>query len=111
MIENRDDFPLRRILEAIEAVADHLKGVSEKDFVFGSTIYDAVLMRMVQIGEIANKEISEEFKDKYPHLPWHQAVGLRNHIAHGYYEIKPKLIWKIAKEDLPELKKEIEKII
>jgi uncharacterized protein with HEPN domain len=35
---------------------------------------------------------------------------MRNQIAHGYFEIKKDVVWDTAKKDLPELKKQIEKI-
>jgi len=38
-------------------------------------------------------------------------VGLRNIIAHEYFGVDLKIIWKTIKERLPELSKHLEKII
>ena len=71
---------------------------------------DAVLMQFMIIGEAANN-ISEALKLKHPSLPWHQIIGLRNEVAHGYFNIKPEIIWQTIQEDLPQLKNFVEEIL
>jgi len=62
------------------------------------------MMQFIIIGEAVNN-LSAEYKDSHPELPWSQAVGLRNQTAHGYFDIDPKIVWQTIKEDLPILKK------
>ena len=38
-----------------------------------------------------------------PEIPWHQVFGLRNRIAHGYFDIDIDVISSIIKEDMPAL--------
>lgn len=35
-----------------------------------------------------------------PEIPWHQVFGLRNRIAHGYFDIDVDVISSIIKDDL-----------
>ena len=110
MKENRDKFHLEMILESIDRTEWHLLGFEFKYFETEKKTYDAVLMQLVNIGEMVNR-LSDDFREKYNRLPWHDIIGMRNQIAHGYFKIDPEEVWKTAKKDLPELKKEIEKIL
>ena len=51
-----------------------------------------------------------EFEEQYPSIPWRVMYGLRNKIVHDYEGVNLVLIWDIIKEDLPELKKQLEEL-
>lgn len=38
-----------------------------------------------------------------PEIPWREVIGMRNHIAHGYFDINSDLVWDVIKNDLPPL--------
>ena len=71
---------------------------------------DACALRVLQIGENTNS-LSEECRDRFSQIPWHEIVGLRNIIAHEYGDIDGEVLWEIATEDIPSLRTEVEKII
>lgn len=110
MKENRDKINLERMIESIDKAEAHLSGFEYDDFTKDKKTYDAVLMQLINIGEMVNR-LSSDFQEEHDNFIWHQIIGMRNQIAHGYFEIEPDEIWKTAKEDLPELKKEIENIL
>ena len=41
----------------------------------------------------------------YPAIPWKAVKGIRDRIAHGYFEIDPDIIFETVKTELPELLK------
>ncbi len=41
----------------------------------------------------------------YPDIPWKAVKGIRDHIAHGYFEIDSEIIFDTIKNGLPELLK------
>ena len=43
-----------------------------------------------------------------PEIPWIDVMGIRNHIAHGYFDIDGYLIFDTIKHDLDDLQKAIE---
>lgn len=107
---NRDKIFLERILESSEIIENHLAGYEFTDFVNDKKTYDAVLMQLVNIGEMVSR-LSSEFKEKHHTLPFYEIVGMRNQIAHGYFEIKEEVVWNTSKKDVPDLKKHLETLI
>lgn len=41
-------------------------------------------------------------------IPWKAVKGMRDHIAHGYFDINTDFVWDVIKNDLPELRVAIE---
>jgi len=38
-----------------------------------------------------------------PEIPWREVIGMRNHIAHGYFDINTDLVWDVIQNDLSSL--------
>ncbi|MDE7412464.1 MAG: DUF86 domain-containing protein [Muribaculaceae bacterium] len=58
------------------------------------------------IGEGINRinRVSPEFlKDNFPEVPWRDIIGMRNHIAHGYFELDAELVYESIATEFPEL--------
>lgn len=47
----------------------------------------------------------------YPDIPWHAIVGMRNHIAHGYFELDADLIFEAVSVDIPPLLRAVRTVI
>jgi uncharacterized protein with HEPN domain len=101
---------LRHILDAINAVEDYTKGITVDDFIRNSMVHDAVIRQIDIIGEAA-RNISEEFQEQHPSLPWSRMIGIRNKIIHEYFNINMGVVWDTVKEDLPLLKVAIIKLL
>jgi uncharacterized protein with HEPN domain len=54
------------------------------------------------IGEAAGR-ISDSLRKAHPEIPWRQIIGQRNVLIHEYGEIKQDRLWKVAKENIPQL--------
>lgn len=63
-------------------------------------------MLIEAIGE-GIKRIDERTKQKLltarPEIPWKAVKGMRDHIAHGYFDINTDFVWDVIKNDLPKL--------
>lgn len=37
-------------------------------------------------------------------IPWNEVIGIRNHIAHGYFDIDGEIVFNTIKNDLDSIK-------
>ena len=38
-----------------------------------------------------------------PEIPWEDVIGIRNHIAHGYFDIDGEVVFNVVKQDIDPL--------
>ncbi len=105
-----DKVRLHHILDAIELIEKALNNKSQVDFQ-QDFILQAAIERWVEIIGEATYKITTEFKKKSDTIEWKSIEGLRHVIVHEYFGLDLERIWAITQMDIPELKKEIEKLI
>lgn len=50
-----------------------------------------------------NRVLPNFLQTNFPDIPWHAVVGMRNHIAHGYFELDADIIFEAVSVDIPSL--------
>jgi len=62
-------------------------------------------MSLVIIGEAATRVMDRypEFAEAHPDIPWKSMRGMRNRIAHGYFDLQADVVWRTVQADLPQL--------
>ncbi len=100
---------LTHILECIEKI-DSYTSSGEKEFMKSTLLQDAVIRNFEIIGE-ATKNLSLDFKERHPEIPWRKMAGLRDVLIHNYMGVNARLVWNIVKNDLPVLKRDISKVL
>lgn len=73
-------------------------------------LYSATIRQLEIIGE-ATKNLSVEFREKYPEVPWKRMASLRDIVAHKYHAVNMERIFDIAKSDVPKLLGQIKSIL
>ncbi len=69
------------------------------------------LARLLEIvGEAAGK-VSREFRAERPDLPWNEMSGLRNRLAHAYFDVDIEVLLDIVAKDLPRLIARVEPLL
>jgi uncharacterized protein with HEPN domain len=101
---------LRHILDAIGRVERYLIGVDEAAFGRNTMVQDAVIRQIEIIGE-ASKRVSEELRIKHAHIPWADIAGMRDKLIHAYFGVDIDKVWLTARNDLPLLKAQVEKLL
>lgn len=64
-----------------------------------------MILNLVIIGEAATKLLKDynNFLDLHPDVPWRSMKGMRNRIAHGYFDIDLDVVWETVQTALPQL--------
>ena len=100
---------LEDILSAIERIEERTKKVhSIDDFVDsseGQILLDATCMLLIAIGESLKKLDSAtkgELLPTYPDIPWKNVKGMRDFVAHHYFDIDvDQVLWVLQNEIAP----------
>jgi len=98
------------MIEAIKRIELYTKELSYQDFLQKIETQDAVVRNFEIIGE-AVKNISKNLKTKYNNLQWKEIAGMRDKVIHFYFGVNWDIVWKAAKNSLPQLKEKIEGIL
>ncbi len=98
----RDESWLLDILTAARRVLQYAEGHTEASFQKSQLTQDAILRQLTVIGEAA-KRISPEFRTEHPDIPWRRIAGFRDVVVHEYFRVNLEEVWRIAREDVPEL--------
>ena len=61
------------------------------------------------IGEAAAKIADEfpEFVAQHPEVRWKDMRGMRNPMAHGYFDINLDVVWETVQQSLPILERQL----
>jgi uncharacterized protein with HEPN domain len=110
-VTRRERDRLRDIKDAIAAIREHLASTQQapagKD---DALLHDALLFQFVVIGE-AVKHLSRETRTSTPQIPWTNIAGLRDLIAHEYFQIDIERVLEIVSHDLPPLEQAIDRLM
>ncbi len=72
---------------------------------------EATVFNLMQIGELAKTSLSDDTKEQITAIPWRQIYGMRNRIVHGYDGVNMLIVWETVSEDIPQLNRELAKIL
>lgn len=109
---------LKQTLEATEKITRRFEKINNvADFTnseFGMERLDSICMLLIAIGE-SLKNIDKITKGTllldYPEIDWRGAKGLRDIIAHQYFNVDAEEIFWVCEKHIPPLSETIEKMI
>ncbi len=101
---------LKHMRDAMDDLEEYTQSLSQKKFSDSKMVQDAVIRKIEIIGE-AVKNINVKFQNQYQEIPWKDIAGMRDKLIHHYFGIRLERVWNVVKEDVPSLKKQIQKIL
>jgi len=109
---------LNNVLSSMEQVLRRFQVIrSSEDFVkddVGREKLDSVCMQLIAMGE-ALKQIDKltggELLTKYPGVDWKKAMGMRDIIAHHYFDIDHETVYVVCHEHLPEMREAVVRML
>jgi len=107
---SRDAAYLLDILESSRLAVRHLGDVPREQFFDDLERQDAVIRRLLVIGEAARR-VSENARENMPELPWSKMIGMRNLLVHEYDDVDLAIVWDTVRNGLPSLIAKLEKIM
>lgn len=99
-LERLDD-----VLAAAAAIAAHLRRGDLAD----GLVFDAVRVRLIEIGE-AIKDVEPDLLALEPNVPWNDVAGMRDHLAHRYFNTEHSIVAATIDHDLPPLIAAVERL-
>lgn len=96
---------LDHMLAAAKQACSYVDGMDKDTFLQDKRTQQAVVLNLIVIGEVAAKLLHDHgpFLDGYPFIPWRSMKGMRNRIAHGYFDIDLAVVWDTVQTGLPQL--------
>ncbi len=84
--------------------------ISLENFLNDDGMKLSMSMTVIRIGELV-KNLSEKIREKNPQVEWKAIAGFRDIAAHKYDTLRMRDVYATIKNELPELKIQIEKIL
>ena len=92
--------------KALNAVKNKTKRVYDRD-----ELLRLALIHIVQVIGEAARQISPEFQEQNPQVPWRDIIGMRHRIVHDYLRVDEDMVWQVVTSDLLPLSNELEKML
>ena len=110
MSRHEDAVRLRHMLDAARKAVSLVAGKSRPE-VAADELAQLALARLLEIvGEAAGK-VSPGYQASHPEIPWASMGGLRNRLAHAYFDVDLDILLDIVAKDLPPLIGQLEGLL
>jgi len=98
------------MLDAARDARSFLGDADPKDVESNRMLALSIVKCIEIIGEAA-AHVTPPTREKHPHIPWQDIIGMRNRLIHAYFDVDVERVWDTVTDDLPPLIAELEKII
>ncbi|MBE5696070.1 MAG: DUF86 domain-containing protein [Bacteroides sp.] len=109
---------LKKILQTVERILANSETITSPSFYlltpFGMERLESTCMLLIAIGE--GVKGVDKLRDKkllsfYPGMDWKGVMGMRDIIAHHYFDLDAEIVYDVIKHDLPKLKDVLQQIV
>jgi len=95
--------------EAAGNACGYIEGMDFAAFESDKRTQQAVVLNLLLLGEVAARIVESVpvFVAAHPEIPWAAMRGMRNRIAHGYFELDIKVVWDTVGSAVPALGRQL----
>ena len=109
MTQHDDPSRLRHMLDAARKAVEFTSGKDRSSLDSDEQLLLSLTRLLEILGEAA-KNVSPEFRQKHPEIPWKDIAGTRDRLTHGYFDVDYDVVWEIVSADLPVLITQLKKL-
>ena len=109
---------LKKILQTVERILANSETITSPSFYLltpsGMERLESTCMLLIAIGEGVkgvDKLTDKKLLSFYPEMDWKGVMGMRDIIAHHYFDLDAEIVYDVMKHDLPKLKDVLQQII
>ena len=109
---------LQKVAQSIERIIHNSENIDDYQYYYltpaGMERLESTCMLLIAIGESIkgiDKLTDKQLFPRYPEIDWKGAMGIRDIIAHHYFDFDGEIVFNVVKENLPEMLECIKKIM
>ena len=109
---------LKKILQTVERILANSETITSPSFYLltpsGMERLESTCMLLIAIGEGVkgvDKLTDKKLLSFYPGMDWKGVMGMRDIIAHHYFDLDAEIVYDVIKHDLPKLKDVLQPIV
>lgn len=109
---------LKKIFQTVERILANSETITSPSFYLltpsGMERLVSTCMLLIAIGEGVkgvDKLTDKKLLSFYPEMDWKGVMGMRDIIAHHYFDLDAEIVYDVIKHDLPKLKDVLQQII
>ena len=102
---------LKKIFQTVERILANSETITSPSFYLltpsGMERLESTCMLLIAIGEGVkgvDKLTDKQLLSFYPEMDWKGVMGMRDIIAHHYFDLDAEIVYDVIKHDLPKLK-------
>ena len=109
---------LKKIFQTVERILANSETITSPSFYLltpsGMERLESTCKLLIAIGEGVkgvDKLTDKKLLSFYPEMDWKGVMGMRDIIAHHYFDLDAEIVYDVIKHDLPKLKDVLQQII
>ena len=109
---------LQKVAQSIERIIHNSENIDDYQYYYltpaGMERLESTCMLLIAIGESIkgiDKLTDKQLFPRYTEIDWKGAMGIRDIIAHHYFDLDGEIVFNVVKENLPEMLECIKKIM
>ena len=108
-MQKNDLIYIGHMLDHAREALDSVENKERFDYDTNRLLRRTLAYLILVIGEAAS-QLSRDFRDRHPQIPWEAIISMRHKIVHDYLSVDEDIVWETVTEELPVLIKELEGI-
>lgn len=109
---------LQKIKQTLERIIANSKEIDSYQYYYltpaGMERLESTCMLLIAVGESIkgiDKLTNKELLTQFPEIDWKGAMGIRDIIAHHYFDLDAEIVYNVVKKNLPDMLATINSIL